>query len=266
MDEVDRLIRGVALVDPHAHQTLVADDHEVGDHEQAEDAHEGDVVPSPGPEAHHVGGVVVLSHFLGGTLQAAANGGGAQRDDQEKGQQNEEPDRSVGALLLLEGIVNGRTIRSGVGCGHHIRWILDVGHDVLDIVGAHRLRGHPTISTNVAVNQRFDIGVTGGGCGLGILDPLDQDLLAGAPAIRDARETRRCQDLIGHLVTGCTVGIEQGLPVLDVAFIPNARRHCGGRTEHGCCHDGSQPPCHRKAPLHAQDSKHVVPLDFRGQM
>ena len=124
----------------------------------------------------------------GRTLQAAAHGGGTQRDDQEQRQEDEEPDGAVGTLLLLDGVVDGRAIRPGVGRGHRIRRILDIRHDVLDVVGTDRLGGHPTVGADVAVDEGFDVGVTGGGCRLRILDPLDQNLFAGSPAVGDARQ------------------------------------------------------------------------------
>ena len=64
VDELDRLVRGVALVDTHTHQTLISDHHEVGDHEDTEDADKRAVFPSPSLKADEVRGVLIGGNLL----------------------------------------------------------------------------------------------------------------------------------------------------------------------------------------------------------
>ena len=57
-----------ALVNTDAHEALVSNHHEIGHHEQAENAHKGNVVPSPSPKPNEVWGIIVIRDLLSRTF------------------------------------------------------------------------------------------------------------------------------------------------------------------------------------------------------
>ena len=228
VDELHWLIWLVASDNTHAHQSLVSNHNTVGHNEQPDDGDRRAVVPHPHLDPLEIGQIRHGLHAAllpNRTRQRAAHTGSTQRNDGKQDQQDHEPDPRITAFVHNGHLVYRGTCRTSI-CSRRsdVRRVLNIRHDVLDFIGADSLGAHPAISPNVAIHQGLDVRVTGLCCALRVLDPLDQQLLTRTPAVCNARQTRRRHHLIGDLVAGRTIRVEQSLAVFHVTLIPNACR------------------------------------------
>ncbi len=227
VNEFHRLLRQIPFVHPDAHQPLIAFHHSERQHKYAQDGHEDHVAPCPCTESLEVTEVLELRPPLtlaDGICQPAVHAGRAHGDQQEHDQEDDEPKCRAVAGFLHRNLVDVDASVVGIVGHSHVRRVLDVRHDVTDIVGRDRLCAHPTVRAHVSLHQRLDVPVAGGCSALWVLDPLNQELVAGAPPVSNASQTRGGQHVCRHQVTRGTIGVEQCLSVFHVASLPDGLR------------------------------------------